>query len=88
MESVGSGIDVDFDVRCPECAAVQVVRFQIQDYLLGAIMSAWQGLVDEVHRIALTYRWGLGEIMSMSRSSRRAFNAILDGDPVPARGAW
>ena len=87
MEAVGSGIDVDFDVQCPECAAVQEVRFQIQDYLLGAITSDWPGLIDEVHRIALAYRWGLSEIMSMSRSSRRAFNAILDGDPIPARRA-
>ncbi len=55
MESVGSGIDVDVDVRCPECAAVQVVRFQIQDYLLGAITSDWRGLVDDVHRIALAF---------------------------------
>ena len=88
MERVGSGIDVDFDVQCPECAAVQVVRFQIQDYVLGAINSDWRGLVDEVHRIALAYRWGLSEIMSMSRTARHAFNAILDGDPVPARRTW
>ncbi len=86
MESVGSGIDVDVDVRCPECAAVQVVRFQIQDYLLGAITSDWRGLVDDVHRIALAYRWGLGEIMSMSRSTRPRSMRSSTAIPSPAEG--
>lgn len=83
MEQVGSGIDVDFDAACPECGLVAAVRFQIQDYLLGAIASDWTGLVDDVHRIALAYGWSLREILSLTRSRRRALVTLLDGDPLP-----
>lgn len=83
MEQIGSGIDVDFDAACPECGRVAAVRFQIQDYLLGAISTDWTGLVDDVHRIALAYRWSLHEILSLPRSRRRAFVTLLDGDPLP-----
>ena len=78
MEQVGSGLDMDFDAACTECGATNHMRFQMQDYLLGAIVSGWKGLVSDVHRVALAYGWGLGEIMALPRSRRRAFIAILD----------
>jgi hypothetical protein len=83
MEQVGSGLDIDFDAACTECGAVLAMRFQMQDYLLGAIVSDWRGLVDDVHRLALAYGWGLGEIMALPRSRRRAFIAILDDGAAP-----
>lgn len=78
MDQVGSGLDIDFDAMCAECGAVLAMRFQIQDYLLGAIMSDWRGLVNDVHRLGLAYGWGLGEIMALPRCRRRAFITILD----------
>jgi hypothetical protein len=83
MERIGSGIDVDLAARCPECRHEGTVRFQIQDYLLGTICTDWPSLVEDLHRIALVYRWSLHEILSLARSHRRAFVALLDGDPVP-----
>jgi hypothetical protein len=83
MEQVGSGIDLDLAATCPECGHGADVRFQIQDYLLGAVRSDWAGLIGDLHRIAVVYGWGLLEILSLPRSSRRAFVALLDGDPIP-----
>ena len=88
MERVGSGVDVEFDAACPECGHAHAVRFQMQDYLLGAMAAEWGGLVDDVHRIALAYRWSLHEILSLPRARRRAFVALLDGDPVPRARTW
>jgi hypothetical protein len=85
MEQVGAGLDIDFDVACAHCDAVLPMRFQMQQYLLGAIESNWRGLVDDVHRLALAYGWGLSELMTLPRSRRRAFIAILDD--VPTDGA-
>src|SRR6478609_7924000 len=82
MEQVGSGLDTDFDAACAECGAVLVMRFQLQDYLLGAIVAEWHARADDVHRIAGAYRWGLGEIMALPRRRRRAFISILD-DATP-----
>jgi hypothetical protein len=78
MDQVGSGLDIDFDAACTECGAVLPMRFQIQDYLLGAIVSDWRGLVNDVHRVGLAYGWGLGEVMALPRCRRRSFIAILD----------
>jgi hypothetical protein len=87
MEQVGSGLDLDFHAACPECATVDTLRFQIQDFLLGAITSDGQLLIHDVHRIARAYGWSLTEILSLPRSKRRAFVTILDGD-TPGGSSW
>ncbi|MDI6104113.1 hypothetical protein QLQ12_36530 [Actinoplanes sp. NEAU-A12] len=83
MEETGAGIDMDLAATCPECGHHAAVRFQMQDYLLGAVRSDWAGLLGDLHRIAIAYGWGLREILSLPRSNRRAFVALLDGEPVP-----
>jgi hypothetical protein len=83
MERVGADIDVELEAACSECGHRHAVRFQIQDYLLGAISSDWGGLLEDVHRLALAYRWTLTEILSLPRSRRRALVALLDGDGIP-----
>lgn len=83
MERVGADLDVELDAACSECGHHHAVQFQIQDYLLGAISSDWGGLLEDVHRLALAYRWSLTEILSLPRSRRRALVALLDGDPIP-----
>lgn len=83
MDRVGSGIDVELAATCPECGHGAGVRFQLQDYLLGAVRTDWAALIGDVHRVATAYGWGLLEILSLPRSSRRAFVALLDGEPVP-----
>lgn len=88
MEQVGEGIDVEFDVPCAECAAAHRVRFQMQDYLLGAFAADRSGLVDDVHRLAAAYRWSLSEILALPRARRRAFVALLAGDAVPIEAGW
>jgi hypothetical protein len=84
MERVGSGIDLDLDATCPECGHGASVRFQMQDYLLGTIRTGWAELIGDLHRLGLAYGWGLREILELPRNSRRAFVALLDGEPVPA----
>jgi hypothetical protein len=82
MDEIGSGIDVDLSAACAACGHAHALRFQIQDYLLGAISGNWANLVESVHRLALAYRWGLSEILSLPSSRRRAFVALLDGDSI------
>jgi len=83
MERVGADLDVDLDAACSECGHRHAVRFQIQDYLLGAIRADWGGLLEDMHRLALAYRWSMTEILSLPRRRRRALVALLDGDPAP-----
>jgi hypothetical protein len=83
MERISADIDVDLDAACSECGHRHSVRFQIQDYLLGAISSDWGGLLEDLHRLALAYRWSMTAILSLPRSRRRALIALLDGDAIP-----
>jgi hypothetical protein len=83
MERVGSGLDLDLAAACSECGHAHSLRFQIQDYLLGALSADGNGLLEDTHRLALAYRWGLDEILSLPRSRRRALIALLDGDALP-----
>jgi hypothetical protein len=83
MERVATDLDVELDAACSECGHHHAVRFQIQDYLLGAISSDWGGLLEDLHRLALAYRWSMTEILSLPRSRRRALVALLDGDAIP-----
>jgi hypothetical protein len=83
MERVSADLDVELDAACSECGHHHTVRFQIQDYLLSAISADWGGLLEDLHRLALAYRWSMTEILSLPRSRRRALVALLDGDAIP-----
>src|SRR6185436_2511222 len=52
MERLGADIDIDLDASCSECGHRHSVRFQIQDYLLGAISADWGGLLEDLHQLA------------------------------------
>ena len=82
MDDVGSGLDVELSAACATCGHIHALRFQMQDYLLGAISGNWASLTESVHRLALAYRWGLAEILSLPSRRRRAFVALLDGDRI------
>jgi hypothetical protein len=88
MERVGEGLDVDLDARCAECGHPHQVRFQMQDYLLGAFAADWSGLAHDIHRLAIAYRWSLREILALPRARRRAFVALLDGDAASHAATW
>ena len=87
MEQVGAGVDMDLQLQCADCGHAHEARFQMQDYLLGALIADWRALVEDIHRIALAYRWSLGEILALPIRRRRAFVALLSGDAVPSAEA-
>nr|HEX4314502.1 hypothetical protein [Kofleriaceae bacterium] len=82
MEQVAPTLDVDLDARCPECEAPHPVRFDIVDYLLGALAGERTRFLAEVHQLAATYHWGLDEILGLRRSARRTLASMI-GDGVP-----
>jgi hypothetical protein len=72
LESLAPLIDVDLDSRCAECGHAQVVRFDIQSYVLQRILDQRDNVLDEVHALAAAYGWSLAEIGGLPRSMRRA----------------
>ncbi len=76
-------LDVDLPATCPECGGAQTLRFQLQDYLLGAIAKDGERRLHEIHLLAQSYAWGLDEILSLSRQRRRGFAALCAGESPP-----
>ncbi|MBK9124077.1 MAG: hypothetical protein IPM16_13310 [Chloroflexi bacterium] len=78
MEAVAPLINVDLDATCPECGAVQHIRFDIGQYLLKRLIDDQKRLPNEVHALAVAYHWGLDEILSLSRTERRRYLALIE----------
>ena len=80
MEDVAPVLDFDLDAQCPECSGKQLVHFDIQFYLLRALLQQSKQIGREIHRLAVAYGWSLNEILSLCRSQRRAFVEFIEGD--------
>jgi hypothetical protein len=84
MEEVAPVLDLDIDTACPECGARQVVRFDIQFYLLRAIQQEHAQVSREIHRIASSYGWSLEDILTLECTERRRLVQLIEAD-IPAR---
>lgn len=71
FEALAPLLDVDLESVCPECGEAQKRRFDVQSYVLLAIQQGRPLLVNDVHLIARTYHWALGDILGLTRSHRR-----------------
>lgn len=85
MEAAAPLINLDLVAVCPECAAQQKIRFDIGTYLLGRLRADHARLTSEVHALALTYHWGLHEILWLSRAERGRYLALIEADAHRSR---
>jgi hypothetical protein len=80
MRDIAPILDLDMDARCPECDHQQVVRFDIQYYLLYRLIQGQRQLSLEVHQLARAYGWGLSEILSLPRSVRKIYVQLVEAE--------
>lgn len=66
-------VSMELDATCPECGTVRAIAFDIQSTFLGSLLAERSELAREIHQLALTYRWSLSDILSLSRGQRRQF---------------
>jgi hypothetical protein len=72
LEAVAPLLDIDLDTRCPECGHAQLVRFDIQSFVMQRLLDERDAVLGEVHALASGYGWSLGEIVGLPRSLRRS----------------
>jgi hypothetical protein len=82
MDSVAPQMNLDIDAVCPLCGQKQQFYFDIQPYLLMALMRERRRLYREIHLLAAGYHWRLDEILSLPRSQRRALVALLEEEGI------
>ena len=63
-------LDVEMTATCPECGHGQPVSFDMQGFLLAALVAERPLLLAQAHRLARAYGWSWSEIMSLTRSER------------------
>lgn len=80
LEQVAPLIDLELIARCAECGHVHTVQFDIQTYLLGAIVSERRRLMSDINCIAGAYSWSLDEILSLTRSDRRQLVELIENE--------
>lgn len=80
MEEAAPALDLELTAQCPECNASQLVRFDIQSYLLDAVRQGLPRLTRDVHRVASAYHWSQREILSLPRSQRRDLVDMIEGE--------
>jgi len=80
LESVAPLIDLELIATCPECYHVHKVQFDIQTYLLGALVAERRRLLGDINCIAAAYSWSLEEILSLTRSDRRHLVELIENE--------
>ena len=92
VEQVASALDemapllcLDMNAVCPECAAQQSLRFDIQEYLLRRLLAERSHLLADIHRLATAYGWSLESILALPRQDRRAFVSLIGDGSLSAK---
>ena len=78
MEAIAPRVDLDLDVRCPECASAFTAPFDMGAFFFEELRGKQGQLLREVHSLALGYHWSQAEILSLTRSRRRAYLSMLN----------
>ncbi|HEY6805628.1 MAG TPA: hypothetical protein VI306_18765 [Pyrinomonadaceae bacterium] len=82
LERVAPLLDLELVAQCVECGHRHTVQFDIQTYVLGAIVGERRRLLTEINRLARAYSWSLAEILSLRRSDRRQFVELIENEYV------
>ena len=82
LERVAPLLDFELVASCAECKHVHTIQFDIQTYVLGAIIAERRRLLAEINRLARAYSWSLEEILSLRRSDRRQFVELIENEYV------
>lgn len=77
-------LDVEFDTACAECGHLQQASFDIQSFLLLRLIGERPRLYVEIDALAAVYGWSLQEILSLTRSTRRALTARVEASRTGA----
>ena len=78
LEKAAPVLSLDLNAPCPHCGKDQTARFDLARYFARRLAAERTFLIREAHLIASGYGWSHGEIMSLTRSDRRAFAGLIE----------
>jgi len=74
LEGIAPGIVLSVQTACPECGASNGV--ELDPY--RALARGGDGLLQEVHQIAMYYHWREADILDLPRARRRRYLQLID----------
>ena len=77
MEERAPRVELELDLRCPECSHAFVMPFDTTGFFLDELRITASKLLREVHSLAFYYHWHESEILGLLRDRRRAYLALL-----------
>lgn len=78
MERCAPLLDIELEARCPSCGHADELGFDVQSYLLQAIVDESARRAVEIHRLATAYGWSMTEILALPRRRRRTFSDLIE----------
>jgi hypothetical protein len=67
----------NIETICPHCRQAQILSFDLSDFLLRCCARERPVLLREIHLLARSYGWGLGDITALDRSARHELVRII-----------
>src|SRR5262249_46205651 len=86
MDRLAPQIDLELDLKCPECTRAFVAPFDTTAFFLHEMRINGRQLLREVHFLAFYYHWSEADILSLRRDRRRAYLALLRDTLRPDSG--
>jgi hypothetical protein len=77
LEALEPGASVDFDLRCPECAAHWSAPMDCGAVLYGELRARAESLLAEVDALARAYGWSEAQVLALSATRRAAYLQLV-----------
>jgi len=80
FEHIAPMLQTEMEAQCSECGHGMTVLFDVQTYLLQALLQDQERLSYEVHRLATAYGWSLKSILKLPRNTRRHYARLIEAE--------
>jgi hypothetical protein len=77
MEVLAPSLSHDVQGECPDCHATFSIYFDVQDYVLSELRNQAACVYEDVHLLALHYKWSEESILALPRIRRLHYATTL-----------
>lgn len=80
LDTAAPVMSFDIVAPCPHCSETNDIRFDLSAFFAARLAGERPFLIRETHLLASRYGWSHTEIMALSRTDRRAYATLIEGE--------
>ena len=88
MEQFSPQVECEIEAQCPECHTPFETSLDLVSHFLEELRAGFRNLEREVHFLAWHYHWSEQDILSMNRSRRRRYVALVQQEVDRLNQVW